>query len=397
MEIAKIIATAINAREHQVNAAIALLDEGATVPFIARYRKEAHEGLDDEQLRNLEQQLRYLRELDDRRQTILKSIQEQDKLTPELQRAILVADNKASLEDLYLPYKPKRRTKAQIAREAGLEPLAEQLLADPTLDPMILAATFLNAEHNINDADTALEGARQILMERFSEHAELLGKLRETVWQYAVIESTVAKDKEVEGKKFADYFDYKEPINKIPSHRALALFRGRSENMLRLALTLTETQHQNCIDDIAQTFAIRAEDKWLQDTVQKTWRIKILLSLELDLMTRLKQQAEEEAIHVFADNLKNLLMMAPAGNRVTMGLDPGLRTGVKVVVLDETGKLIVHTTIFPHVPRDDWEGSLKILEKLARQCKVELVSIGNGTASRETDKLVADLIKKHPI
>ncbi|MDQ2994852.1 MAG: RNA-binding transcriptional accessory protein [Pseudomonadota bacterium] len=400
MDIAKSIATTISAREQQVTAAIALLDDGATVPFISRYRKEVTGGLDDTQLRELEQQLRYLRELEERRDTILNSIKEQEKLTPELERAILAADNKASLEDLYLPYKPKRRTKAQIAREAGLEPLAEQLLADPTIDPLVLAFTFLNPEHSINDAETALEGARQILMEKFSEHAELLGKLRETVWQYGVIESTVAKDKEVEGKKFADYFDYKEPINKIPSHRALALFRGRSENMLRLALTLTDAQHQNCSDDIAQTFEIRdqkrAADKWLQDTVQKTWRIKILLSLELDLMTRLKQQAEEEAIHVFADNLKNLLMMAPAGNRVTMGLDPGLRTGVKVVVLDETGKLVVHTTIFPHVPRNDWEGSLKILEKLTRQCKVELVSIGNGTASRETDKLIADLIKRHP-
>jgi len=400
MDITRKIAKLLNVAEKQVAAAVALLDDGSTVPFIARYRKEVTGGLDDTQLRDLEQKLHYLRELEERRETIINSINEQEKMTPALQAAILAAEDKATLEDLYLPYKPKRRTKAQIAREAGLAPLAEQLLADPTLDPQTEAEKFLNPEHQINDAAAALEGARQILMEQFSEHADLIGSLREFVWKYGVVESTVAKDKEKEGQKFSDYFEYKEAINKIPSHRALALYRGRAENILRLSLTLNDEQNADCISRVTSTFNIhkqnRPADAWLLETAEKTWRIKLQLHLELDLMTRLRQTAEEEAIHVFADNLKHLLMAAPAGNRITMGLDPGLRTGVKVVVIDGTGKLLTFTTIFPHAPRDDWNGSLVTLAKLAQEHQVELVSIGNGTASRETDALVSELMQKIP-
>lgn len=400
MDIINKIAGYLNVNAKQVGAAVALLDDGATVPFIARYRKEVTGALDDTQLRNLEQKLNYLRELEDRRQTILSSITEQEKITPALQAAIMAAEDKTTLEDLYLPYKPKRRTKAQIAHEAGLTPLAEQLLADPNLDPIFVAEKFLNPEHQINDTAAALEGARQILMEKFSECADLVGALREFMWKYSVMESTVAKGKEEEGKKFTDYFEYKEPLNKIPSHRALALFRGRAENILRLSLTLNDDQNADCIAQIASTFEIkmqnRTADKWLYETAEKTWRIKLQLHLELDLMTRLRQTAEEEAIRVFADNLKHLLMAAPAGNRVTMGLDPGLRTGVKVVVIDGTGKLLSFTTIFPHAPREDWNGSLATLAKLAQEYQVDLVSIGNGTGSRETDKLVTELMQKLP-
>lgn len=400
MDITRKIADHLKVNEKQVAAVITLLDAGSTVPFIARYRKEVTGSLDDTQLRTLEQKLNYWRELEERRLTIINSINEQQKMTPELQAAILASEDKATLEDLYLPYKPKRRTKAQIAREAGLAPLAEQLLANPTLNPLSEAEKFLNAEHQINDAAAALEGARQILMEQFSEHADLLGSLREYVWKNSILESIVAKGKDEVGKKFTDYFNYKEPINKIPSHRALALFRGRAEDILRLSLTLNDDQNADCISRIASTFNIarqnRPADTWLYETVEKTWRLKLQLYLELDLMTRLRQSAEEEAIRVFADNLKNLLMAAPAGNRVTMGLDPGLRTGVKVVVIDDTGKLLTFTTIFPHVPREDWKGSLTTLAKLAQEFKVDLVSIGNGTGSRETDKLVTELMQKLP-
>ena len=400
MDITRKIAAQLNVADKQVAAAIALLDEGATVPFISRYRKEVTGSLDDTQLRDLEQKLNYLRELEERRQTILNSITEQEKMTPALQATIMAAEDKATLEDLYLPYKPKRRTKAQIAREAGLAPLAEQLFANPMLDPLTEAEKFLSPDHQITDAAAALEGARQILMEQFSEHAELVGSLREFVWKYSIVESTVAKGKEVEGKKFTDYFEYKEALNKIPSHRALALFRGRAENILRLSLTLTDDQNADCIARVASTFEIKMQnrpaDAWLYETAEKTWRLKLQLHLELDVMTRLRQTAEAEAIHVFADNLKHLLMAAPAGNRVTMGLDPGLRTGVKVVVIDGTGKLLTYTTIFPHVPREDWNGSLVTLAKLAQECKVDLVSIGNGTGSRETDKLVTELMQKLP-
>lgn len=400
MDITKKIAQALSVNDAQVQAAVALLDDGSTVPFIARYRKEVTGGLDDTQLRELERQLVYLRELEDRRQTILKSIKDQEKLTPELEKAINATDNKSTLEDLYLPYKPKRRTKAQIAREAGLEPLATMLQQDPTNDPELTAATFINEEKSIPDTKAALEGARQILMEQFSENAELLGELRDYVWNNAIVNSTVMKDKETEGNKFADYFEYNEPIKKIPPHRSLAIFRGRKENILRLSLTLDDLQNQQCINRVAEQFDItdqrRAADQWLLETIEKTWRIKLTLSLELELMSHLKQAGENEAINVFADNLRHLLMAAPAGCRVTMGLDPGLRTGVKVVVVDQTGKLLDYAVIYPHVPRNDWDGALHTLGTLAIKHKVDLISIGNGTASRETDKLASELIKKLP-
>lgn len=396
MNITARIATELGVNAKQVEAAVALLDDGSTVPFIARYRKEATDGLDDTQLRNLEQKLQYLRELEDRRGTILKSVEEQEKLTPELKKSIMEADNKATLEDLYLPYKPKRRTKAQIAREAGLGELAERLLADRTLDPETVAGEYLNKEHKIEDTKAALEGARQILMEQFSENAELIGSLREYLWRHGVITSTVAKDKEEEGKKFSDYFEYKENIQKIPSHRALALFRGRNESFLRLSLILEDDENEQCLSRIANTFDIRESDTWLYDVVNKTWRIKLLLSLELELMSTLRQNSELAAMDVFAENLRHLLMAAPAGSNITMGLDPGLRTGVKVVVVDETGKLLFHTTIFPHVPRNQWNESISILAKIAEKFKVKLVSIGNGTGSRETDKLVGEVMTKHP-
>ncbi len=400
MNISQIIATELNVKLQQVAAAIELLDGGATVPFISRYRKEVTGGLDDTQLRALEERLHYLREMNERRQTILKSISEQDKLTPELEKNILDADNKSLLEDLYLPYKPKRRTKAQIAKEAGLEPLAMQLLQDPTQDPTQLAATFIDAEKNVATSDDALEGARHILMELFAEDASLLGELRDFLWEHGVIKSEVCKGKETEGAKFADYFTYSEAVKKIPSHRALALFRGQREEILSVNLTLEEDKENHCKQKIQQQFNIRDNkrpaDAWLVETAAWTWRIKLFLKFELESMTRLRESAEEEAIKVFANNLKHLLMAAPAGSRVTLGLDPGLRTGVKVVVVDGTGKLLAHTAIFPHAPRNDWDMSIKLLAKLCTEHKVDLVSIGNGTASRETDKLVQDLKKRHP-
>lgn len=400
MNIQNIIANELNINVQQVAATIALLDEGASVPFIARYRKEVTQGLDDTQLRQLEDRLRYLRELEDRRQTILKSISEQQKLTPELEQTILATDNKAVLEDLYLPYKPKRRTKAQIAKEAGLEPLAQQLLNDPTQDPSVLAAQFVHPEKNIPTVQEALEGARHILMESFSENAELLGELRNDLWEKGVLKSEVLKGKEESGSKFKDYFAYQEAIKKIPSHRALALMRGQREEILRINLTLATDDEQLCLQKIASQFGVRnqkrAADAWLQETVAWTWRIKLFSKLELELMTRLREMAEEEAIKVFANNLKHLLMAAPAGAKITLGLDPGLRTGVKVVVVDETGKLLGNTTIFPHAPRNDWDNSIEILAKICKQFNINLISIGNGTASRETDKLVNELKKRYP-
>ncbi|MEO8401411.1 MAG: Tex family protein [Gammaproteobacteria bacterium] len=394
------IATELNVNVQQVNAAIELLDGGATVPFISRYRKEVTGGLSDTQLRDLEGRLYYLRELEDRRQTILKSITEQNKLTPELEKTIRDADSKSVLEDLYLPFKPKRRTKAQIAREAGLEPLALQLLKDPTQIPDTLAEQFIDSEKGILTTADALDGARQILMEIFSEHADLIGELRNYLWEQGILKSEVAKGKELEGNKFSDYFNYQEAIKNIPSHRALALFRGQREEFLSINLTLKEDEEQTCLHKIAVRFDVRnqkrAADNWLMETVAWTWRIKLFLKLEIELMMRLRESAEEEAINVFANNLKHLLMAAPAGTRVTLGLDPGLRTGVKVVVVDDTGKLLAHTAIFPHAPRNDWDGSIATLAKLCKQFKIELVSIGNGTASRETDKLVMDLKKQHP-
>ncbi len=399
MNISDLIAQELNATTAQVQAAIELLDGGATVPFISRYRKEATGGLDDTQLRQLEERLHYLRELNDRRQVILKSIAEQDKLTPELEAAILATMSKATLEDLYLPYKPKRRTKAQIAREAGLEPLALGLWQDPSKDPLTFAGEFLNPEQNIQTAQDALEGARHILLEQFSEHADLLKELREFVWEQGTVISTVIKGKETEGNKFSDYFAYQETIKTIPSHRALALFRGQREEVLAVSLTLPDEAHERAKQRIGATFTIQQNkpaSAWLNETVDWTWRIKLMTKFELESLMRLREIAEEEAINVFASNLKHLLMAAPAGSRATLALDPGLRTGVKAVAIDGTGKLLNQVTIFPHAPRNDWDTALAVLAKLCKAYSVELISIGNGTASRETDKLVQDLKKAHP-
>ena len=409
------LALELAAKPVQVAAAIALLDEGATVPFIARYRKEATGGLDDIQLRTLEERLRYLRELEERRAAIVASITEQGKMTDELLDAVMHAEDKTRLEDLYLPYKPKRRTKAQIAIEAGLAPLAEGLLADPSINPEEEAAKYLREAFEtadgknpgVADAKAALDGARQVLMERFSEDATLLQSLREYVQDHGVVESKVVEGKQEEGEKFADYFDYSEPLSAIPSHRALALMRGRREGMLDVVLRLdTEEEkpkwdapHNPCESRIAARFGIRQAgrpaDKWLGDTVRWTWRVKSFMHLETELMGALREKSELEAINVFATNLKALLLAAPAGQRATMGLDPGLRTGVKVAVVDATGKVVDTATIYPHQPRNDWHGALHTLSQLAAKHNVSLVSIGNGTASRETDKLAADLIKQN--
>ncbi len=410
------LALELAAKPVQVAAAIALLDEGATVPFIARYRKEVTGGLDDTQLRNLEERLRYLRELEERREAIVNSITEQGKMTPELLDAVMHAEDKTRLEDLYLPYKQKRRTKAQIAIEAGLEPLAEALLADPTLNPEEQAADYLREAFEtadgknpgVADAKAALDGARQILMERFAEDATLLQSLREYVQEHGVVESKVVEGKQEEGEKFADYFDYSEPLAAVPSHRALALLRGRREGMLDVTLRLDSEEekpkwdapHNPCESRISARFGIkqagRPADKWLADTVRWTWRVKSFMHLETELMGALREKAELDAINVFATNLKALLLAAPAGPRATMGLDPGLRTGVKVAVVDATGKVVDTSTIYPHQPRNDWHGSLHTLSQLAAKHGVQLVSIGNGTASRETDKLAQDLIKQCP-
>ncbi|WP_332878121.1 Tex family protein [Massilia sp. S19_KUP03_FR1] len=411
------LALELVAKPAQVAAAIALLDEGATVPFIARYRKEATGGLDDIQLRLLEERLRYLRELEDRRAAIVASITEQNKMTPALLDAITHAEDKTRLEDLYLPYKQKRRTKAQIAIEAGLAPLADALLADPMLTPEQAAAAYLrdpfsnedgSANPGVVDAKAALDGARQILMERFAEDAGLLKSLREYVQEHGIVESKVVTGKEDEGEKFADYFDYSETIGTVPSHRALALLRGRREGMLDVTLRLdTELEkpkwdapHNPCEGRIAARFGIkntgRPADKWLADTARWTWRVKSFMHLESELMGALRERAELDAIQVFALNLKALLLAAPAGPRATMGLDPGLRTGVKVAVVDTTGKVVDTAVIYPHQPKNDWEGSLHTLGKLAAKHNVSLISIGNGTGSRETDKLSLDLIKQQP-
>ena len=398
MDMVQAIATDLQVQPKQVAAAISLLDEGCTVPFIARYRKEATFGLDDTQLRGLSERLQYRRELEDRRATVLKSIQEQDKLTPALKSAIHAADNKTALEDLYLPYKPKRRTKAQLAREAGLQPLADALLTDFQLDPDAVAQTYCTAEHNIPDSKAALDGARAILMEQFAESAELIGLLRDYTWQHGVLTSTVAKDKTEVGEKFRDYFAYQEAIKSIPSHRALALFRGRNESVLHLQLQFMDEVHTAfCISAVAKAFSIPLSTlptgHWLRQTVEWAYKIKIQLKLEMELLSRLREAAETEAIAVFQDNLSHLLLAAPAGNAVTMGLDPGLRTGVKVVVIDGTGKLLTHTTIFPHAPQKKWQVALATLQSLCAQYQVRLISVGNGTASRETEKLCAELIK----
>tara|TARA_R110002072_G_scaffold31735_10_gene97603 strand:+ start:4857 stop:7217 length:2361 start_codon:yes stop_codon:yes gene_type:complete len=403
ISVAQRIAEELSVHEPQVTAAITLLDEGSTVPFIARYRKEVTGGLDDTQLRNLEQRLTYIRELDDRRQVILKSIDEQGKLTDPLKASILTADTKTRLEDLYLPYKQKRRTKAQIAREAGIEPLALLLLEDPSQDKDQCAAGYIDAEKGFADTAAVLDGARQILMEKFAEDADLLNRARVYLQENGVLESKVAKGKEAEGAKFSDYFDYSEQLSKIPSHRALALFRGRSEAILQLNLKVANEEtfeRHPCEGMVAAQFNIenlgRPADAWLLDTVHLAWRAKIFLHLELELKMDLKTAADKEAIHVFASNLSDLMLAAPAGPKVTLGLDPGLRTGVKVAVVDGTGKLVDTGTIYPHAPRNDWDGSIHTLAVLCQKHGVELISIGNGTASRETDKLAKDLKSRHP-
>ncbi len=398
------IAEELNVRVPQVTAAVALLDEKSTVPFIARYRKEATGGLDDIQLRALEERLNYLRELEERRASILKSIEEQGKLTPQLAAQIGDADTKARLEDLYLPYKQKRRTKAQIAREAGLEPLALALHGDPTKVPETEAAAFVDAEKGVADVAAALEGARWILVESFSEDAELLGGLRTLLWERGEWVSKVIDGKEEAGSKFSDYFGASELLKNVPSHRALALFRGRKEEFLRLSVVLPESVGATGPTEperrIAGKFGIeskgRPADAWLQETVRWTWKFKLAVHLEVEIEQRLREQAEAEAIRVFGINLHDLLLAAPAGQRVTMGLDPGIRTGVKVAVVDGTGRLLEAATIYPHEPRKDWEGSLRTLGALCVKHQVQLISIGNGTASRETDKLAADLIGRHP-
>lgn len=403
MNITEKIASELNVPAKSVQSAIDLLDDGATVPFIARYRKEVTAGLDDTQLRTLLERLHYLRELQDRKQTVLSSIEEQGKLSEELKQAIDAADNKTLLEDLYLPYKPKRRTKAQIARENGLLPLAEALLSQPELNPEVVATEYLS-EH-VSDAKAALDGARAILMEKFAEEAELMGRLRDKLWREGQIHTTVIAGQESAGEKYKDYFDHVESLHSTPSHRVLAMLRGRNEGILAINVQYqaddTPITEQSAYEQlIAAQFSIadlgRPADRWIRDTVRLSWRAKIFLSLELEALTRLKEAADQAAISVFAQNLKDLLLAAPAGRLTTLGLDPGIRTGVKVAVVDDTGKLLETTTIYPHQPRNDWQGSLAVLAQLVLQHQVQLIAIGNGTASRETDKLAAELIRSLP-
>ncbi|MFC5212815.1 Tex family protein [Streptomyces coerulescens] len=397
------IAAELGVRERQVKAAVELLDGGSTVPFIARYRKEATEMLDDAQLRTLEERLRYLRELEERRTAILDSVREQGKLTEELESRIRGAETKARLEDIYLPFKPKRRTtKAQIAREAGLEPLAEGLLGDPAVEPLAAAAAFVDADKGVADPQAALDGARAILTERFSEDADLIGELRERMWVRGRLAAKVREGKEEAGAKFADYFDFAEPFTELPSHRILAMLRGEKEEVLDLVLEPEEpTDGPSSYEGIvAHKFQIadrgRPADKWLADTVRWAWRTRILVHLGIDLRLRLRTAAEDEAVDVFAKNLRDLLLAAPAGTRATLGLDPGFRTGVKVAVVDATGKVVATDVIHPHVPANKWDEAIAKLARLAKEHAVELVAIGNGTASRETDKLAGELIGKHP-
>ena len=395
MNITQTIAAELNATAAQVEAAVALLDEGATVPFIARYRKEATGGLDDSQLRTLEERLGYLRELMARKETVLKSIEEQGKLTPELQAAIDACDNKTALEDIYLPYKPKRRTKAQIARENGLQPLADLLLAEQNTDPEAAAQDYLNEQ--VPDSKAALDGARAILMEQFAEDAELIGVLREKLWNEAEVHAQVIAGQEAAGEKFADYFDHREPVRAMPSHRALAVLRGRNEGILQTALKyqpdetpVTEQSEYEKI--IAAHFKIDSNNKWLRDTVRLTWRAKIFLSLELDAFNRLKEAADTDAITVFARNLKDLLLAAPAGRLTTLGLDPGYRNGVKCAVVSDTGKLLDTVIVYLHQESN----MLATLARIIKQHGVKLIAIGNGTGSRETDKLAGELVKGLP-
>ncbi|MGM0785025.1 MAG: Tex family protein [Pseudomonadota bacterium] len=398
------LAEELAVRPQQVSATVELLDGGATVPFIARYRKEVTGGLDDTQLRQLDERLRYLRELEERREAVLAAIDEQGKLTAELESLIQAADTKQRLEDLYLPYKKKRRTKAQIAREAGLEPLADALLTDPGLDPETEAAKYLRAAEGdtpaVEDAKAALDGAKQILMERFAEDPELVGALRERLWSEGELSARLLEGKEREGAKFSDYFEHDEKLAKVPSHRALAMFRGRNEGVLALAIRLPgedEAPIHPAQVAIARHFGIRDEgraaDKWLRDVVRWTWRVKLYTHLETELLGRLRERAEAEAIDVFAANLKDLLLAAPAGQKATLAIDPGLRTGCKVAVVDATGQFLEHATIYPHAPQKRWDAALAELAKLVEKHDVALIAVGNGTASRETDKLAADLVK----
>jgi uncharacterized protein len=399
------LAAELKVRPAQVNAAVELLDGGATVPFIARYRKEATDGLDDTQLRDLESRLGYLRELEERRAAVLKSIEEQGKLTPELRAAVEAAPTKQELEDLYLPYKPRRRTKGMIAREAGIEPLADKLYADPSLDPMAEAAAFINAEVGFADAFAVLDGVRDILSERWAEDAVLVRKLREWLWEEGIFRSKLMDGKDENNAdiaKFRDYFDYDEPIRTVPSHRALAVFRGRTQEVLDAKLVLDEELQPGqpsmaegrIAIHLGWSHAKRPADDLIRKTIAWTWKVKLSLSLERDLFSRLREEAERVAIKVFAENLRDLLLAAPAGKRVVMGLDPGIRTGVKVAVVSDTGKVLDTSTVYPHEPRKDWEGSIHTLGRLCATHGVNLIAIGNGTASRETDKLAADLIKR---
>ncbi|MEU2479826.1 Tex family protein [Streptomyces sp. NPDC013130] len=398
------IAEELGVHERQVKAAVDLLDGGSTVPFIARYRKEATEMLDDAQLRTLEERLRYLRELEDRRAAVLDSVREQGKLDEALEAQIRAAETKARLEDIYLPFKPKRRTKAQIAREAGLTPLADGLLADPSVDPLTAAAAFVDSEKGVADPAAALEGARAILTERFSEDADLTGELRERMWSRGRVVARVRDGKEEAGAKFADYFDFAEPFTALPSHRILAMLRGEKEDVLDLVLEPEEPSKEpgpsSYENMVARRFGVadrgRPGDKWLGDTVRWAWRTRILVHLGIDLRLRLRTAAEDEAVRVFASNLRDLLLAAPAGTRATLGLDPGFRTGVKVAVVDATGKVVATDVIHPHVPANQWDRSLATLERLAKEHQVDLIAIGNGTASRETDKLAGELCEKHP-
>ena len=406
------IADELGVRETQVSAAVDLLDGGATVPFVARYRKEATGGLDDTQLRTLEERLRYLRELDERRAAIIESIRSQGKLDDALEAQLMAADSKARLEDIYLPFKPKRRTKAQIAREAGLEPLADLLFGDPSADPVASAAAYVDPEKGVADAAAALDGARSILVERFAEDADLIGELREQVWEKGRMTAKVKPGKEEAGAKFADYFDFAEPLTTLPSHRILALFRGEKEEILDLILEPSAEEADALAagtlatgpvfyeQRIATHFGIadqgRPADRWLLDTVRWAWRTRIVVHLDMSLRMRLFQAAEDEAVRVFAANLRDLLLAAPAGTRATMGLDPGFRTGVKVAIVDATGKVLATDTIYPHVPANKWDAALTTLARLATEHKVDLIAIGNGTASRETDKLAGELIARNP-
>lgn len=397
------IAQELSVSPSQVNAAIELLDEGSTVPFISRYRKEVTGGLDDTQLRQLDERLSYLRELEDRRETVLKSIAEQEKLTPELEKQIKAADTKTLLEDLYLPYKPKRRTKAQIAREAGLEPLAELLFTDPSKDPETEAAAYLNPEHKVETNKDALDGAKQILMERFSEDAKVLERVRLYLKQNAYVKAEIIPGKENEGAKFQDYFEHKEPFSEVPSHRALAMFRGRNEGILNLNLSLKEElepgQSHPCETITAEYWDIKDEgrpaDKWLAEVVRWTWRVKLATHLDTELFGDLRERSEIDAIDVFAKNLKDLLLAAPAGEKATIGLDPGLRTGVKLAVVSETGKVLDHGAIFPTPPQNKIREAEAVIVALCKKHNVTLIAIGNGTASRETDKFVGDVLKAH--